>query len=270
MDARSDEPVEDSDLRFLRLVAMKLSSELERERQLGQLRSDLDATTQSLEATQRQLVQSEKLAVTGTLSASVAHDIRNILAAVALDLELGADDPAATLANVRSHLDRFSLLAQRLLSYARPRMTAHASVDLALLLDRVLSLLEGHARIHDVRATLEVRGQVPEVLGEPGQLELLFVNLILNAVQAMPQGGKVTVTLSAERARVTVSVKDTGTGVPPAVAERLFEPFSSTRPEGFGLGLFSCRRIAEDHGGSIALRTSSARGSTFTVTLPLP
>lgn len=269
LDGRSDEPLTEDDTRFLRLVAMKVSAELERKRQLEGLQHDLDATSASLVQTQRKLVESEKLAVTGTLAASVAHDIRNILSAVRLEIELGSPDPATALQSVRAQLDRFSVLSQRLLSYARPRVSVHAAFDLRETLERVASLLHGHARMHDVDLLLEASEDLPPVMGEADQIELVVINFVLNAVQAMPGGGTVTIRAKRLATSVEVDVVDDGVGIPPELMERLFEPFSSTRIEGCGLGLYSCRRIAEDHGGSVGVRTTPGKGTTFTLTIPM-
>jgi signal transduction histidine kinase len=268
LDGRSDEELTEDDARFLRLVAMKVSAELERERQIEGLRHDLDATSASLVQTQRKLIESEKLAVTGTLAASVAHDIRNILSAVRLEIELGEADPPAALRSVRAQLDRFSVLSQRLLSYARPRVSVHAGFDLKETLERVVSLLHGHAQTHDVALALSVPDRLPHVVGEADQIELVVINLVLNAVQAMPKGGTATVSARPLSNSVEVSVEDTGVGIPPDRMDRLFEPFSSTRAEGCGLGLYSCRRIAEDHGGSVSVVSTPGKGTTFTLTLP--
>ncbi|MGE0002044.1 MAG: ATP-binding protein [Fimbriimonadaceae bacterium] len=267
LDERSDEVLTEDDIQFMRLVAMKVSAELERERQLESLRHDLEATSASLEQTQRKLVESEKLAVTGTLAASVAHDIRNILSAVRLEIEMGSDDPRSALGSVRDQLDRFSVLSARLLSYARPRASLHANFDLQETIEEVASLLHGHAKIHDCEIKTRFAETPHIVVGEAGQIELVLVNLVLNAVQAMPGGGTVTIAAHARKTSVEVEVQDTGTGVPTEAMERLFEPFSSSRAEGCGLGLYSCRRIAEDHGGSIRVRSTPGHGTTFTLTL---
>jgi signal transduction histidine kinase len=112
---------------------------------------------------------------------------------------------------------------------------------------------------------------LPTVQGDPHQLEHLFINLILNAVQAMDATGGGTLTVSAAKQGDAIRIRfsDTGPGIPREAMDGLFEPFRSTRANGFGLGLFSCRRISQAHGGTIAASRNPIRGSTFTVTLPL-
>jgi signal transduction histidine kinase len=226
-------------------------------------------TTEELRGTQRQLVQSEKLSVVGTLAASTAHDIRNILASLAMELSF-ADDPERSLDAVRANLDRFSILAHRLLSYAKPRMIAKQQVDLVDILTRVLGLTAAQLQVSNVQVVMDGGEARPQVAGDPHQLEHLFVNLFLNAVQAMePRGGTLTVSWSLDNKQLCVSVRDSGRGIPKAQLESLFQPFSSTRTEGFGLGLYSCKRIVEDHGGTIRVESEPGTGTVFCIELPI-
>ena len=137
---------------------------------------------------QDKALRSEKLAVVGTLAASTAHDIRNITASLSL-LAADATDPSASLTAVREQLDRFNVLAHRLLSYARPGQTQSHPLDVAEMLERVLSLTAGQMRVSRVEAILDYEPDLPAVLGDGHQLQHLFVNLVLNAVQAMERTG---------------------------------------------------------------------------------
>lgn len=216
---------------------------------------------------QEKALASEKLAVAGTLAASTAHDIRNITASLSM-LTAGETDPA--MAAVREQLDRFSVLAHRLLSYARPGQVEQHPIEIHELLERVLSLTAGQMRVSRVEATLDLPPDLPKVLGDGHQLQHLFVNLVLNAVQAMDRtGGTLRLEGQAIEAGLRISVIDDGPGIPPSVADRLFQPFATSRPQGFGLGLFSAKRIAESHGGNIAAVGNEAGGTTVIVDLAL-
>ncbi len=261
LDSHSEVPLNEDDLRFLGIVAMRIGSELERERQIEALRSNL------VEA-QALAVQNEKLAVTGTLAAATAHDIRNILSAVGLEMDMGQATPAETLAAVRRHIDRFAVLAHRLLSYARPGRLALTPVDIGESIERVLGLLGSHLAIARIEAVVEVEDGLPLVMADPGRLDHLFVNLVLNAIQAMKGGGRLTVTARRVDGAVTVDVADDGPGIAPEQMGRLFEPFSSSRADGFGLGLFSCRQIARECGGDVVADSEPGQGSRFRVTVP--
>ncbi|MBV6457642.1 MAG: Adaptive-response sensory-kinase SasA [Fimbriimonadaceae bacterium] len=232
------------------------------------LQMQLIETTDELRNAQRQLVQSEKLSVVGTLAASTAHDIRNILASLSMELSF-ADDPIKSLDAVRANLDRFAVLSHRLLSYAKPRMVAKQQVDLKEILQRVLTLTAAQLRVSNVQVVTESAEDLQPVIGDLHQIEHLFINLVLNAVQAMePHGGSLTVTALAAGSSVEISFRDTGKGIPHDSLQSLFQPFASTRSEGFGLGLYSCRRIVEEHEGDIAVASEPGRGTTFTIRIP--
>lgn len=234
------------------------------------LQARLIETGEELLDTRRQLIESEKLSAVGTLAAATAHDIRNILSSLRFELAADADDPSAALAAVRDQLDRFSLLAHRLLSYARPRLLTKGPVDLDAVIQRVTTLISAHARIAGVRIDHRSRPKLPPVEGEAHQLECLFVNLFLNAIQAMePTGGSLGIRSARRTASVVIEVTDTGKGIPADSISELFRPFSSRRAEGFGLGMFSSKRIVDDHEGTIQVASKVGSGTTFTITLPI-
>ena len=218
---------------------------------------------------QEKALRSEKLAVVGTLAASTAHDIRNITASLSM-LAMESSDPQTALTAIREQLDRFNVLAHRLLSYARPGQTQSHPVDVPDLLARVLDLTAGQMRVSRVEAAVDCEAGLPQPLGDAHQLQHLFVNVTLNAVQAMERtGGRLRIEARGLSDRVEIRVIDDGPGIPGSVAERLFQPFASSRAQGFGLGLFSAKRIAEAHGGTISALPNPLRGTTILVTLPL-
>lgn len=234
------------------------------------LQRELLSTHDELKATQRRLIQSEKLNVVGTLAASIAHDIRNIVSSLALECSLGDVDPAAALSNVRTQLDRFAVLAHRLLSYARPRLLAREPVHLNELLRGVVALTEAQARVAGVMVEASYASEEPTVLADSSQVEHLFVNLVLNAIQAMrSRGGTIRLQTSVSGGGVKALVSDTGPGIPRAELSNIFEPFHSTRPDGFGLGLYSCKRIVDEHGWSMSIDSIEGRGTTFQICMPL-
>lgn len=217
------------------------------------------------------LVQAEKLSVVGTLAAGVAHDIKNILASLSIEMTFADQQPEATLASVKEQLDRFSVLAHRLLSYARPRLMAQQPVQMEDVLSRVLALTSAQLKIMNVGLTTSIDPSLPEIIGDPHQLEHLFVNLVMNAVQSMPvEGGALTLKALRLRNAIEIVVCDTGKGMAKETMRTLFQPFNSTRSEGFGLGLYSCRRIVEEHGGNIEVKSKLGHGTSFRILLPIP
>ncbi len=249
LDHRSEELLTNDDLQFMQLVAMRLTAELEREAQIRDLEHNLAEM-------QTQLIQSEKLAVTGQLAATIAHDVRNIVSAMRLDLE----DTASP--ELLDHLDRFGVLCHRLLSYSRPKKLEVAHLDLLSVLQRTVDLFVKHAEIAGMVLVLEAPTQTPPVRAIEDRLESLFANLILNAIESTPTGGQLTITVHPSAgAKVQVTFADTGPGFPSGIEERLKRPFASTRAEGFGLGLYSCGQIMKEIGGMIRLENGQPGGA---------
>ncbi len=234
------------------------------------LNQRLAQTAEELRTMQGQLVQSEKLSVVGTLAASVAHDIRNILASLQIECAMGTADPAATLTKVREQLERFSLLAHRLLSYSKPQMLARQGTDINELMQRAADMVSPQMRVTHVDLVWDLKDPLRLVPADPNQAEHLFVNLMLNAIQAMHvKGGTLTLSSHETETEVVAEVRDTGNGIPLDRINRIFEPFQTTRKNGFGLGLYSCGRIAAEHGWKIEVESEVGVGTAFKIRAPL-
>lgn len=269
MDNRSDVPVQDHDLRFLNVLATRISAELERHAVIKGLESGLESSNRELAETGQKLIQSEKLALVGTLAASVAHDIRNILASMSLQISMAEQNPERAVSFIRDSLARFDVLAHRLLSYAKPTQGMLELVDLTQVLNEVYELVKAQFSISSVELVCKAPTEHIFIQGDAGRLEHLFVNLAINALQALKSGARLTIELAQESHVAVVQFTDTGPGIPEAVKETLFEPFSTTRSDGFGLGLYSCRQIAEAHNGHISFTCPPSGGTIFTVQFPL-
>lgn len=253
LDHRSEDLLGDADMRLLSMMAMRVSGELEREARIQSLERDLDSATS-------RMIQGEKLAITGTLAASVAHDIRNIVASIRLDSD--NTDPLLVL-----HLERFEVLAHRLLSYAAPREVLQEPVSILEVVKRVMDLLDGHARHAKIEIFCDVEPEVV-ILAEAGRIEHLFVNLLLNGIQAIRNKGTIHVTTELDADRVRVKIRDNGPGISDSMIDSIFDPFVSSRVGGFGLGLYSCKCIVEEAGGTITVQSVEGSGTTFSVEFP--
>jgi signal transduction histidine kinase len=228
------------------------------------LRAELESTLVDLRAAQRQMVEMERLRTAGAIAASIAQDIRNIL--TPLQVELAAHPPAAAL---QGQLNRFLALAHQLLAFSRPRLLDFQPTSLPEIVARVVAWVAGQAELGGVAIRCEFSPDLPPVAADTRQLEHLFVNLCFNAVQAMAEGGgTLTLTGRADGDWVEVAVIDTGNGIAAEDVERVFEPFFTRRANGLGLGLFSCKRIAEDHGGTLRVDSAPGAGACFTLRLP--
>src|SRR5881296_3635651 len=233
---------------------------------------------------QEQLLQSEKMSAIGQLIAGVAHDLNNPLASVVGFSDLlgeAADVPprlAEPLAVIRQEAERASAIVRNLLSFARRQEGERQLQSIRPILESTHQLLRNQLLAARTELTLEFEPGLPEVEVHANQIKQVFVNIINNAAQAIagarPQaGGRIQIVTRCQPDGLSVSISDNGPGIPEALAQRVFEPFFSTKSEGegTGLGLSICLGIVKEHGGSMSLDpggAGSGRGATFTVELP--
>ena len=233
---------------------------------------------------QEQLLQSEKMSAIGQLIAGVAHDLNNPLASVVGFSDLlgeASDVPprlAEPLAVIRQEAERASAIVRNLLSFARRQEGERQLQSIRPILESTHQLLRNQLLAGRIELTLEFEPGLPEVEVHANQIKQVFVNIINNAAQAIagarPQaGGRIQIVTQCQPDGISVSIADNGPGIPEALAQRVFEPFFSTKSEGegTGLGLSICLGIVKEHGGSMSLDpggAGSGRGATFTVELP--
>jgi PAS domain S-box-containing protein len=224
-----------------------------------------------------QLFLSEKLAALGRLTASLAHEINNPLHALSSGLRLlnrpGLDEGkrAQYLGIAAKEVDRLIGIAGRIAGYYRPSSDTSSLTDIHALLDEMLTLAAKKLEQSQVAVRRDWSNDLPPVQAVADQLKQVFLNLILNATDAMSGGGTLTISTGRIRAKPTVYVRfaDTGHGIAPEDLGRIFEPFYTTRAQGTGLGLSISYGIVEQHGGHIQVESQLGHGTAFTVILPL-
>jgi PAS domain S-box-containing protein len=233
---------------------------------------DLD----SLESINTQLQVSERLAAVGRITAGVAHEVKNPLNSMRLWLEnlkesLPADnDGAAQAVNVLdAEIDRLDAVVTRFLDFARPMDVRLEPTQLAGLLREVLEVAQPQLQRAKVEVAQLLPIGIPEVFVDRDLLKQAVLNLVLNAVDAMPAGGQLQLTLSRRGEMAEITVGDTGKGIPPEHRQKVFQLFFTTRPGGSGIGLASTFRIVQLHNGSINFTSEVGRGTTFRIELPL-
>ncbi|QQE77684.1 PAS domain S-box protein [Alicyclobacillus sp. SO9] len=226
--------------------------------------------------TEEFLRRSDKVALVGQLAAGIAHEIRNPLAAIKWSIQLLQMDGTETEAQsheqydmIMSELDRVDGIVGELLLLAKPHEVHYENMKVHQITKMVVTLMQSQARRNHVELEMRLAENLPEIRCEPNQLKQVLVNLIKNAIEAMPTGGKVEVTgdlLTDDRIRLRV--KDEGCGIPQEEANRLGEPFFSTKDKGTGLGLMVSHRIIEDHQGRLDITSEVGKGTIVDVILP--
>jgi two-component system NtrC family sensor kinase len=222
------------------------------------------------------LVEAERLAAVGELVAGVAHEVNNPLSSISAFAQLLLRDETLTpdqresVEVVQAEALRASQVVKDLLTFARRSAPTREAVDVAVVVERVLRLRGYQLASHNVRTELEMGDDVPPVSADARQLQQVVLNLVTNALQAMPEGGRLRVVTRRRGAMVELSIADTGRGIPEDVRSHIFEPFFTTKGEGegTGLGLSVSYGIITAHGGTLALAETSAQGTCFVVTLP--
>ncbi|HEX9873059.1 MAG TPA: ATP-binding protein [Deferrimonas sp.] len=223
---------------------------------------------------EEQLRRADRLSALGQLSAGMAHEIRNPLGSIRGTAEILQEgiDPADRRYEFTciliKEVDRLNKVVQNFLDFARPSGGDRDLVDVNRLLAEVLTLTGPPALKNGVRTRLEA-GVVPEMEGDEEQLKQAFLNLVLNALQAMPSGGSLDIITAMSAGALEIRFTDSGGGIPPENLDRIFNPFFTTRGEGTGLGLAITHRIIQGHGGRIAVESRLGAGTTFILTFPV-
>lgn len=231
--------------------------------------------TRELQESQALLVQQEKQAAFGLLAAGIAHEVGNPLAAISSLVQMmnrrDVDEYThERLRMVDEQLRRIQRTLRELVDFSRPATTEAALCDVHAALDAALNIAKYYKRKKGKEIVTRYDANLPRVLVVRDQLVQVFLNLILNAMDATEEGGAIEIETSHQRGWVLISVTDDGHGISVEHQTRLFRPYFTTKSTGTGLGLFVCRRIIEQAGGRIELTESGAEGSTFSVSLPVP
>jgi signal transduction histidine kinase len=258
----------------------------------------LERAYQELQAAQARLVQSERLAAIGQMSAKVSHEVRNPLSSISLNAELLEDElhalpedrqneAANLLTAIRSQVDVLSEVTEEYLRFARLPKPKFEQAALALVIEDLSRFIREELRSRGIDLVVSVSNGLPAVRLDPGQIRQALLNLIRNAADAMPEGGTITLCVnaisnfelrmsnseippaSAGQSAMVIEVRDTGVGISAENVGKIFEPFFTTKEGGTGLGLAIARQIVVDHGGSLTCESSPGVGTTFRLVLPV-
>jgi two-component system NtrC family sensor kinase len=239
---------------------------------------DLRKAYDELRRKQEQLIHAEKLASLGSMAAGVAHEINNPLGTITLYAQMSLDqlpegdtDNRENLEIIVKHATRAAKIVRDLLEFARRGELEVQPLDINTIMRNVLSMTTHQAELQQVSVVEHLEENLPRVIGDPGKLQQVFVNMVMNAIQAMSAGGQLTVTTgSPDAGTVLIEIRDTGCGIPDENLKRIFDPFFTTKAtgKGTGLGLSVSHGIVQQHKGSISVSSRVGEGTAFTIALP--
>jgi len=272
---------EEGKLKGFQNIARDVTKEKEMQDKLRATYRELSESHQKLKESQEQLIQAEKLTSLGQLAASIAHEVNNPLSGVLAYTQLltkkikanniSKDISLNYLSKMESELTRSTNLIRHLLDFARQSPPAFRQLSLNEVVNRAFDLAAHSAELQHIQIAKELDPSLPNLMADFDQLHQVCTNLILNAIQAMPQGGKLTLRTSASDRQIKMEIQDTGCGISPKNMRKLFTPFFTTKQEvkGVGLGLAISYGIIQRHNGRIEVKSKEGEGTTFAVILPL-
>lgn len=269
--SQGEPPFREADLETFLILSNQAAIALEN----AQLYAELREYVKQVEESQRALLQAEKMAAAGRLSASIAHEVNNPLQAVQNCLHLaGREDLPEEQRKeyfelAKTELNRLMSTVQKMLDFYRPGAITPEQVDLHGILQHVLNLMSKQLEKQDIQVQVDVPENLPAVIAVGSQIQQVLLNLLLNSFDAMPDGGEIQVRAHAARGGVEILVQDSGPGIPDERLPHIFEPFFSTKDGGTGLGLTVSYNIVTAHGGTLELVSNNGPGACFRVYLPI-
>ncbi|MDB5336048.1 MAG: integral rane sensor signal transduction histidine kinase [Planctomycetaceae bacterium] len=256
------------------LVGIVFDRERTRRRHFQETNAKLSSVYEKVQANFEGMKRIERLSALGQLSAGLAHEIRNPLASISGAASILRRNEKLDLKHARcieiitNECHRLNGLLTNFLEFARPPAPHFETIDLDTVLDSVLALANHGIRGKMVHCEKQTERNLPRLEGDPEQLEQVLLNLMINAIEASPNGATVILSAEAEDGKIVLRVTDRGDGVPPAHIDRLFDPFFTTKEHGTGLGLPVAHQIITQMGGTIVAQRGSGKGMMFSVVLP--
>lgn len=235
-----------------------------------------------------QMEKTEKLAALGEIMSYLAHEIKTPLTGISLAMQMlntefrGDEQKKRIICEVLQQIKRLDRTVKDVLSYARPRPPAFSATQVGDVIEKALFLVHPEAKERGVVIETALDGTLPVVVVDPDQIQQVFLNIMINSIQAMPSGGTLTIGVSAsgntqgspssgkagKPPYIVVTISDTGRGIDPADLDHVFDPFFTKKQKGSGLGLTISRNIIHDHGGKIVVESGIGKGTTFAIYLP--
>lgn len=230
-----------------------------------------------LDLEKEKLIQSKKMASLGTFIAGIAHEINNPLNNIYLTAEGFLEEFGDKLTeeqenyinDILSQAERASIIVANLLDFSRSQTSRREFINLGEVINNVIKVSQNFLKINNINLEKDIPASIPLIWGNPNTLRQVFINLIENSIQAMPNGGRLGISVRAEDKCLKTLISDTGKGISPEYQSSIFEPFFTTKEKGTGLGLSVTYGIIKRHGGEIKMESEVNKGTTFTILLPL-
>ena len=220
-------------------------------------------------------LRAQQMATLAQLATGVAHEIRNPLTSIKMLIQVNLASfaktglPTADLELVEYEIRRMERSINSLLEYARPEKCEFTEFSIQEVLRRTAQLITGRCELQNVELCIDPPSDPVKIIGDAAQIQQLLLNLSLNALDAMPNEGRLSISVATGKSTLEIAVRDTGAGIPSGMLDKLFTPFATTKPDGVGLGLGICRRIAEAHQGALNGSNQILGGAEFLLTLPI-
>jgi signal transduction histidine kinase len=248
----------------------------------GEVAGAFNEMASSLKEHYLRMQWTEQVVVLAELAGGLAHEMKNPMAGIKGSIQVLSDDPSISSRNkdiflkVIEQIERIEILVKSLLNFAQPPKPSFLYVDVNHVFDTTISLTEKHplfssSNSRDITIVRNFDPRLPKTMADPIQLQQVFMNLLLNAADAMPNGGTITTQTRHEEASssLRITIEDTGSGIAEGVIHKIFLPFFTTKPKGTGLGLAITKRLVEQHGGNIRAANNPVGGASFTIDLPV-
>ncbi|MCX6620929.1 MAG: ATP-binding protein, partial [Acidobacteria bacterium] len=269
------EAMEILDFFLVGLVAGTLADrERKQKESLERTTAQLNAVYQELQQNFERMKRSERLYAIGQLSAGLAHEVRNPLASIGGAAAILKKKPKSEerrlefLEIIEKECLRLNRLLTNFLEFARPRAPQYQLAEVGPILESVAGLAAHSVGSQPIQLRTNAAPDVPAITCDPEQIKQVLLNLTINSVQAMPEGGEIVLSTRMDGVRVVIEVKDQGPGISPENLDRIFDPFFTTKDNGTGLGLSVAHQIVSQHGGILNAKNNSGRGVTFSLLLP--
>jgi two-component system, NtrC family, sensor histidine kinase HydH len=270
------EATEILDFFLVGLVAGILADrERKQTRSLQRTTTELNAVYQELQQNFERMKRSERLYAIGQLSAGLAHEVRNPLASIGgaaaiLRKNSGSEERRQEfLEIIEKECLRLNRLLTNFLEFARPRPPQYQLAEVGPILESVVDLAAHAVGRQPIQLRTDTKPDVPAIACDPEQIKQVLLNLTINSLQAMPDGGEIVLSTRVDGARVVIEVKDQGPGISPENLDRIFDPFFTTKDAGTGLGLSVAHQIVSQHGGILNAKNNFDRGATFSLSMPI-